>query len=336
VEVTNHTEKSQTGKVGLDVPAGWSLDEPERAFAVAARATTVLPFRCTVPADAAIKSHDVAVRLGEAVDTGKLDVVPSMKLRQQTTSLPVDAEVAKWERAGVEDVAIPHTNSARGTVQTAQECSGRFFAGYDAAALQVLVDVTDDTVARNIAADDIKAHWRSTSVEICIDRSPRSENTFTTFKLGVFPEDTSGVVRAARDADAHPGELEQMKSGIKLASRVTGTGYIIEARIPWSEVRLASGKLPRSGDAVGFNIIVYHAGKKDARVGEDVGKSRLAWSFWQGVPGLSGVANQHVHRSLLCRVAAAEMVCVQYSPGLAPAPWLRLAYWWRRGALCLR
>src|SRR5207244_11658788 len=115
------------------------------------------------------------------------------------------------------------------------ECSGRFFAGYDRGGLQVLVDVTDHMVARNIAPDDIKAHWRSTSVEICLDASPPSENTFSTLKLGIFPQDTTGVVRAARDADAHPGPLEQNHSQIKLASRLTPTGYVVEAYIPWVE-----------------------------------------------------------------------------------------------------
>jgi hypothetical protein len=182
-------------------------------------------------------------------------------------------------------VAIPITNVFQGTIKDAHECSAQFYLGYDDDGLQVLVEVTDDTVAANITPDDIKAHWRSTSVEICVDPAPRSENTLTTVKLGIFPRDTMGTVRAARDADARAGPLEQTHSKIRIASRPTPTGYIVEANIPWSDTAPARGRPLRSGDSVGFNIILYHAGKKEARHGEDVGKARLAWSFWPGVAG---------------------------------------------------
>ncbi len=77
--------------------------------------------------------------------------------------------------------------------------------------------------------------------------------------------------------------MEQLQSKVRIASRPTPTGYVVEARIPWSEIGRA--RAPKPGDTVGFNIILYHAGKKEGRPGEDVGKSRLAWSFWPGVAG---------------------------------------------------
>jgi hypothetical protein len=280
VEVVNDAEDDQRGKVSLDLPPGWRADAEELPYTAGPRDTAVLTFRCTVPADAAIKGHDVIVRRGRVKEPGTLDVVPGLALKHLVTALPVDADPAKWERAGTAAVPIPPTNLVQGRVQGPKECSGRFFVGYDDRGIQVLVDVSDDTVCRNIAPDDIKAHWRSTSVEICLDPTPRSENTFTAFKLGIFPQDTAGTVRAARDADANPGELGRIKSKIQLASRLTDGGYIVEARIPWAEV--CRGAPPK---ALGFNVILYHAGKKEARVGEDVGKARLAWSFWPGVPG---------------------------------------------------
>jgi LmbE family N-acetylglucosaminyl deacetylase len=285
VEISNPTDAMQSGKLVLEVPPGWTLDKGAQDFTIAAHVAAVQRFRCAVPADAALKSHDVTVRFGELAEPGKVDVVPTTMISRLAERLPVDADVAKWESTKIQPTSIGHANAARGSVAGPQECSGRFFAGYDASGLQVLVEVTDDTVACNIAPDDIKAHWRSTSVELCLDPSPRSENTFTTLKLGIFPQDTSGVVRAARDADAHPGPLEQIHSQIKLASRITATGYVVEAHIPWAEAGIPAGRGARSGDELGFNVILYHAGKKDARVGEDIGKSRLAWSYWPGVPG---------------------------------------------------
>jgi LmbE family N-acetylglucosaminyl deacetylase len=282
VEVTNNGDQRQSGTVALEVPAGWALEKAELPYDVPARGMAIVDFRCKVPGNATVKSHDVTVKRGDARDAGQVDVVPALTIRRLAEALPVDAEISRWERAGIAAIPIPYTNVIQAKPKGPEECSGRFFVAHDGNALQVLVEVTDDTVARNIAPDDVKAHWRSTSVEICLDPKPRSENTFSTFKLGIFPQDTTGTVRAARDADAHPGELSRIKSRIQLASRLTPTGYMLEARIPWTEIGVAS---PKAGNAVGFNVILYHAGKKDARVGEDVGKSRLAWSFWPGVPG---------------------------------------------------
>ena len=133
-------------------------------------------------------------------------------------------------------------------------------------------------------------------MEICLDPAPPSENTFSTLKLGIFPQDTAGTVRAARDADARPGPLEQIKSGIRLASRLTPAGYVVEAHVPWEEIGLSVGRSALAGSRLGFNVILYHAGKKNARIGEDVGKSRLAWSFWPGAPGRPEVWGQAVLR----------------------------------------
>ena len=282
VEVTNsRTAGPEIGSVSLEMPAGWQLDPTKQSFTVAAQSSRVVVFRCAVPSNAMIKSYEMAVRLNSAKEVATLDVVPAVAVPHLTGRMPVDANATKWQNAKVAATMIPPSNGAAGDARASLECSARFFVAHDDAGLQLLVDVTDDTVALNIAPDDIKAHWRSTSVEICIDPTPPSENTFSTFKLGIFPQDTTGKVRAARDADANPGELGRIHSHIQLASRLTSTGYIVEAHIPWSEV----GRPVRAGDAVGFNVILYHAGKKIARIGEDIGKSRRAWSSWPGVQG---------------------------------------------------
>jgi LmbE family N-acetylglucosaminyl deacetylase len=276
IEVSNQTAQTQQGTVYLDLPHDWPPVAGGRPFIVPAGGAAIVHFHATVPQSAEAKSYDLTARCNGVPETAKADVVPALDIAPLAAPLPVDADPAKWQAAGIIPVAIAPPSG-----QSPRECSGRFYVGHDSSGFQVLVDVTDDCVARNIAPDDIRGHWRSTSVEICIDPSPRSENTFSTFKLGIIPHDTSGKVRAARDADAFPGELGFIHSRIQLASRLTLQGYIVEARIPWSEL----GRAIRAGDALGFNVILYHAGKRAARVGEDIGKSRLAWSFWPGVQG---------------------------------------------------
>lgn len=284
VEVTNPTAEPRAGAVSLAVPAGLTAEPTGEELTVPARATRTARFRVAVPAGTGVGSHPITVRFGELTDAGTVEVVPSFAVAGLKEPLPVDADPGKWAAAGVTPTPIPHTNVVQGRVAGPAECSGRFFVGTDAAGLQVLAEVTDDTVARNLAPDDIKAHWRTTSLELCIDPTPPSENTLSAFKLGIVPADTAGKVRAARDADARPGELTRIGSKVRLASRLTPTGYVVEAHVPWAEAGFPGGR-PKAGTELGFNVILYHAGKKDAGVGEDVGKARLAWSFWPGVPG---------------------------------------------------
>jgi LmbE family N-acetylglucosaminyl deacetylase len=296
VAVTNQTAERRTGTVSLEMASGLAAAEREVPFDAPARGTATVAFQVKVPAGAGVGTHDLTAEIGKpasgntsenstATGAGKLEVVPSLTITRLAAALPVDGDASKWERAGASPSRVPHTNVVQGRVAGPDECSGRFFIGHDGHGLQVLVDVTDNVIARNIAADDIKAHWRSTSVEICIDPKPPSENTLTTLKLGIFPQDADGRVRAARDADARPGELKRIDSKIRLASLQTAAGYTVEAYIPWCEVGFAHDSAPASGHGLGFNVIIYHAGKVDARIGEDVGKARLAWSYWPGVPG---------------------------------------------------
>jgi hypothetical protein len=286
IALTNPASANQKVSLKLALPAGWKVTPEEYTGRVGAGESTVR-FMVTAPAGMAQTSQDVGLLLnGATVETakGKLEVLPDTGAARLGSALAVDADIRKWEQAGVTPVPIPHTNAAQGGGKDDKEISGKFYVGYDAEALQVLVDVTDDTVVMNIAPDDIKGHWRTTSTEICIDPRPRSENTFGTLKLGIFPQDITGRVRAGRDADANPGAVDRKEPSIQLASKITATGYIVEARIPWATLR-DKGFRPSAGKRIGFNVILFHAGKKQARVGEDIGKSRLAWSYGNGVWG---------------------------------------------------
>lgn len=286
VVVDVHARNWRIGRVTIALPEGWRADALTKEFSDPGTGASVT-FWVKAPASAKIRSYDFTARLEgrSESDSGKLDALPLMRVRRLRHPLTVDGDVTKWEAAGIAPLNIPATNVAQGFPGKEEEASGRFFVAYDQTGIQVLVDVTDDTVVHNIAPDDIKAHWRSTSTEICIDPAPRSENTLSSLKLGIFPADTSGRVRAARDADANPGPVDRKEPSIRLASRIRPGGYVVEARIPWSALRTSPAFHPRSGRQLGFNIILYHAGKKDARPGEDINKSRLAWSFWNGVWG---------------------------------------------------
>jgi hypothetical protein len=169
----------------------------------------------------------------------------------------------------------------QGKVDNADDLYGSFDVAYDRNNLHVVVRVIDESIVSNIAPNDIKGHWRSDSVEICIDPNPGSEHTLNTFKLGIFPFDSAGQVRAARDADANQGPIERTAPEIQLTSERVARGYLLRAAIPWKYI----GAKPKRGTSLGFNIIIYDGDKNDAAPGENINEARIAWSPRPGVQG---------------------------------------------------
>jgi hypothetical protein len=117
-------------------------------------------------------------------------------------------------------------------------------------------------------------------VEMCLDPDAGAEHTLGCYKLGIFPFDSSGVVRAARDADANQGPVEETAPGTRIASWRTSDGYRLKAAIPFAEIGLKAG-----ARRLGFNLIIYDGDKADALPGENINESRLAWSPRPGVMG---------------------------------------------------
>jgi hypothetical protein len=68
---------------------------------------------------------------------------------------------------------------------------------------------------------------------------------------------------------------------MRLYSRRTPTGYRIQAAIPFDEIGIA----PTSGKIMGFNLMIYDGDKADAAIGENINKSRIAWSPRPSVQG---------------------------------------------------
>ncbi|NUS43840.1 MAG: hypothetical protein HOQ24_09155 [Mycobacteriaceae bacterium] len=137
--------------------------------------------------------------------------------------------------------------------------------------LYVLVRVRDERRGAALARDDVKRHWRTDAVEIALDPSGRSDDTSTTFKLGIVPFTASaGGPMAERDADARQGPAAVTAAGVAVAAVVTEPyqGYTAEARIPLNQ-------LPAAVNPAEFamNILVY-----DSNTQDKTGQARYAWS----------------------------------------------------------
>lgn len=280
-EVSSRRQPATAGRVTLDLPDGWADGPLEAEYEVPGRDRAIVPFTVHVPSHVEQGSYPVRLSTSSGgltvAGSGMIDVLPVMDLVPATGPPRIDGDLADWD--GIETHAVSSDHIWSGSVPGGDaDCSAEFRVAYDQESLYVAVDVRDDVVVCNIAPDDVKGHWRSDTVEICVDPSGRSDNTLTVFKAGIFPGTTAGrEPRAARDADARQGVIEKTAPGMRVASRFTGRGYIIETAIPWSD--MPGGTAPSAGETIGFNLVIYDGDEADAGPGANIGKARLAWSY---------------------------------------------------------
>ena len=282
LQLSNAGTTEFDGELNIAVPANWRIEPARQRIKAAASGTRTIPLRITPPAGALVDAELTAVfahsgALG--VETAaKAHPLPRARVARVRSTPALDGSERGWENIPV--LAIPPTRLVQGKVADDADSSASFHLAHDGKSLFVDVMVKDDAVISNIAPNDIRGHWRSDSVEICLDPVGGAEDTMGCYKLGIFPFDTTGVVRAARDADANQGRVEETAPKTRLASRRTADGYRIQAAIPFEEIGLKRGQ-----KRLGFNLIIYDGDKRDALPGENINKSRIAWAPRAGVQG---------------------------------------------------
>jgi len=281
LELLNRTGARTEGKLKVVAPADWTVAGLPEGGLQLPPGTNVVRFRVTPPANARKDTsiHALFDSAGKQLETtATLHPVPFSRVARVRKAPALDGSNNGWNDLPL--IEISPNDAFQGKPAGQNDCSARFRLAHDNKTLFVDVQVSDDAIVSNIAPNDIKGHWRSDSVEICIDPVGGAEDTMGCFKLGIFPFDTTGVVRGARDADANQGPIEETAPGTRLVSRRTSDGYRIQAAIPFNEIGMTRGK-----KRLGFNLIVYDGDKTDAAIGENINKSRIAWSPRPGVMG---------------------------------------------------
>ena len=281
LRVVNAQSRLSTGTLNLVVPTGWKVQPATRAITVAGNSAETVELQVTPPAGvrgdgeltASFQSGELTVESRTKLHPLPRAVVPRLKAQPA-----LDSSEHGWEKSVA--LTIASTNLVQGKVAGAADSSALVRLAHDGKTLFIDVLVKDDAVITNIEPNDIKGHWRADSVEICLDPAAGAEHTMGCYKLGIFPFDTTGVVRAARDADANHGPIEETAPRTRISSVRTLDGYRIQAAIPFAEIGLKRGQR-----RLGFNVIIYDGDKRDAARGENINKSRLAWAPRSGVQG---------------------------------------------------
>jgi LmbE family N-acetylglucosaminyl deacetylase len=280
LQLVNHEARGIEGMLSIRAPDGWRVREPQRAWTLR-RSPWSPTVEVVAPAEfGSDRELTAQFTAGNLKTESKLKIhaLPLASVSRVKTAPVLDGSDAGWEKVPL--IAISPTNLVQGKVADEADSSATFRLAHDDKTLFVDVEVRDEVVVTNIAPNDIKGHWRSDSVEICLDPIGGWEHTMICYKLGIFPFDTTGVVRAARDADARQGPVEETAPRTRLVSRRTTDGYRIQAAIPFDEINL-----PRGRKRFGFNLIIYDGDKRDAALGENINKSRIAWAPRAGVQG---------------------------------------------------
>lgn len=281
LQIANTSDEVLSGELKLGAPDGWLIDPARQNVTALGQATNEIIVRVTPPLDSLADAELKTVFTAEHETrnaTAKGHPVPHTRVPRIKSRPSLDGTDAGW--TGVPLLEISPTNLVEGKVANAADSSASFRLAHDGKTLFVDVQVRDDAVVSNIAPNDIKGHWRSDSVEICLDPQAGAEDTMGCFKLGVFPFDSTGVVRAARDADANQGLVEETAPNTRLTSTHTTDGYRIQVAIPFDEIGLKPGQ-----KRLGFNLIIYDGDKREAALGENINKSRIAWAPRSGVQG---------------------------------------------------
>ena len=281
LQIRNSGDQLIEGDITFELPKDWVADPAVLPFSLREHLELEVSIRVKPPGglldDGPIRMS-THLKDGQVSATANLHPVPTHTIPRMPDG-GLDWDSPFWGR--VKPLAISHQHRVQGEAEDSNDSSALVKLAHDRAFMYLELDVLDDRIVSNIAPNDIRGHWRSDSVEVCFDPVGGSEDSFSTFKLGVFPFDSNGDVRAARDADANQGPIEETAPGTELTSVRTDHGYLLRLKIPFNEI--GDGIL--SGSRLGFNVILYDGDKQDAKPGENINESRLAWAPRSGVQG---------------------------------------------------
>jgi hypothetical protein len=280
VDVGNIPRNTSTA-IELISPEGWSVTSPKKDYLVRPGSSFEVYFHVIPPPGTPPGAYPIkAVAEAGEVDTceGSIVVTPIAAAEPLQKAVRVDGSLAEW--ASLSPTPISPDRISSGEVSGPEDLQGFFWTGYNSSTLYVAVRVVDDALIAP-SPNALHPHRTADSVEIDIDPGGMSEDTISSLKLGIIPQDDAGRCRALRDSDARPGWVEAVAPRIQVAAQRTIEGYTVEAAIP-AEYLPPITMLER-GVAMGFNILLRDVDAPDTMRGVSVGEACLAWSAWPAV-----------------------------------------------------
>ena len=159
-------------------------------------------------------------------------------------------QVLEWNRAVPAYVNAITSRIESGTVSNPQDFSAIVYTLWDQTNWYVAAVVTDDQVVTQHDGADI---WQDDALELWLD-CRHDAVTHTLFQDDEYQLGFSPASRFRNQAVAwawRNPKAEQVIPQMRVASRVTPTGYILEGSVPWA---VLTGCHPALGGMMGFNI----------------------------------------------------------------------------------
>ena len=292
VDLTNYSDRRQSGKVMLQLPAGFQAEPATQAYSNLQPGSTGKVTFKVKNTNSNLKTSNEGGEKGDynftvqttsiggsSAQTAGLNLVPVGQIAKANAAPNIDGVESAGEYPGT---AIDLSRVWEGEApESKADASGSTKVTWYDDAIYFVIHVKDDVLGTILTPDDAKRHWRTDSVEIAIDPRGDSENTSTTFKVGMFPvtDDAKhgNPAAAYRDADQKQGPIAATAPGMVVKSKVSEpySGYTIEAKIPFADL-----PGPIDPQRMGLNMFIYDSDTKDK-----TGQTRLGWSTWGGVQG---------------------------------------------------
>lgn len=280
VKLTNSGNRTERGQLEFNLPTGITV-QGDLSFTIRSGETIDKIVSISVSNDAFLDDTQSFTDNGTVsavsnnyrdTDTIQFYILPYLEIEKTIEYISIDADLSQL--SNYTSGTIGHTDRWSGVISGPEDSSADFHLAYDDQYLYLGIQVYDDVVTCHMPPNRIRNHWYGDAIEITIDPSAKSTDVSTTFRASIFPCSTEGFEpNAARYGDANYGPISRTAPDMKVASKVTEDGYIIETAIPWASMELK----PISGDQIRFNVLVYDADQENPEEGADYGKSRIGW-----------------------------------------------------------
>jgi hypothetical protein len=174
---------------------------------------------------------------------------PVVAAARLTTPPTIDGNVAEWTTPSY---LIDRCTFGCGSWSGIDDAYAIYYLGWDAEALYVAVKTSDD---RHVQSSTGSRLYRGDSVEIQFDANLAADFRQTSlsgddFQIGFSPGDFAS--RTPEVYRWHPTGIAGPSSQMLVRAQETDDGYMLEARVPWSQL----GVSPATGVMYGFAISI--------------------------------------------------------------------------------
>ncbi len=181
---------------------------------------------------------------------GASDDIPALET-PKLTGITIDGDFSDWEGKGLD---AGYLAGDEGLVYDDADLSAAAKIGWDDRGLLILVRVKDSA---STESDDLETLWSADSVELFISTGVGSGQRY---QVLVAPGVTRSAEADADTEDARPRhwqyDYRSDRSGgdvkFEYASTAVEGGYVIEVRLPWTNLAID----PAGGERVGFQFYV--------------------------------------------------------------------------------